>query len=288
MHLTKVTQYLGHKGSIYDLCYYGKDEVVISAGGDGWIVSWDIKSDAQDGHLIAHTGEQVFCIVIDEERDLLFAGAMSGQIYVIDLNSRDILKRIDFHKKAVFNFEINGDRLYAVSSDGFVSMWDLTTLQPLLSTQLSAYGLRCITLHDDFLYIGGSDGHIYIVDSLELTRSEILKSVHSSSIFCVSISNDLMYTGGRDAKLVRTDLRDQTTKVIDAHWYTINDLLVQPNAIVTASRDKRVRIWSLDDLSLLQSVEDHVNSVNALLSLPDGLMLVSAGDDRTMITQKVG
>lgn len=70
-----------------------------------------------------------------------------------------------------------------------------------------------------------------------------------------------------------------------AHWYTLNHIVFSPDGahFATASRDKTVKIWDAATFSLVKVLDvvrdnGHVNSVNRLMWLPDGL--VSASDDR--------
>ena len=79
---------------------------------------------------------------------------------------------------------------------------------------------------------------------------------------------------------------------IPAHNYAIYDIAFDPtgNYFATASRDKSVKIWDYNSLSVLERLEGndgkgHINSVNKLLWLEDGTLL-SAGDDRAVQSWK--
>ena len=82
-------------------------------------------------------------------------------------------------------------------------------------------------------------------------------------------------------------------RTLDAHWFTINKIGAIPelSAFATASRDKTWRLWSTDDFELLKSIDvqkgGHINSVNALVWIPEAGLMVSAGDDRLIRMFKV-
>ncbi|HPN71748.1 MAG TPA: hypothetical protein PLZ32_19615, partial [Saprospiraceae bacterium] len=133
---------------------------------------------------------------------------------------------------------------------------------------------------------GGSDLYLYVIHSETLKITQKLKA-HNSSIFTIKINeNGKIYTGGRDALLNMWSLEDGTfelLKSIPAHMYTINDILLHNDLVITASRDKKIRIWT-SDLTIIQSLdykdEGHLNSVNSLIFDKELGLLFSAGDDR--------
>jgi WD40 repeat protein len=52
--------------------------------------------------------------------------------------------------------------------------------------------------------------------------------------------------------------------------------------VVSASRDRTLKVWDLDSGGLLATLEGHVDWVNACALTPDGRRVVSASADQTL------
>ena len=77
---------------------------------------------------------------------------------------------------------------------------------------------------------------------------------------------------------------------IPAHNYMIYDLQFIGEYLLSASRDKTIKCWNANDLSILQRLDfkskGHKHSVNALVILSTD-SFVSCSDDRQVISWKV-
>jgi len=85
----------------------------------------------------------------------------------------------------------------------------------------------------------------------------------------------------------------EEVKSIPAHNFAIYDIVFDPSGkyFATASRDKSVKIWDYELMSVLERLEGndgkgHINSVNKLMWMQDGTLL-SAGDDRAIQSWKI-
>jgi WD40 repeat protein len=62
-------------------------------------------------------------------------------------------------------------------------------------------------------------------------------------------------------------------------------MVIFENFILTASRDKKIRVWDTNFI-LLQSIDvqqgGHLNSVNSISVMTDSKKLISCSDDRTI------
>jgi WD40 repeat protein len=79
-----------------------------------------------------------------------------------------------------------------------------------------------------------------------------------------------------------------------AHLFTINNIAFHPTEPIfaTASRDKMIKIWDLNNYKLLKVIDvikfgGHINSVNKLLWSTFNNLLISVSDDRTVIVWKI-
>lgn len=299
LQVNKIAQLTGHKSGIYIIRPGLNDNEIITAGGDGWIVTWDLDQ-AQDGQLIAKTDHQLFSLCPMLDRQQLVAGDMNGGVHWIDLNNSENTKGVAHHKKGVFAIHRIDDVIYTLGGDGILSKWDINSRRATDSIRLSYKSLRCLAYDpvSENLAIGSSDQTIYILNAKTLAIVKVISEAHDNSIFCLQYLPDghHIISGGRDAHLKVWDLQHGQEKVFDeaAHLFTINSISAQPSGkyFATGSRDKSVKIWDATNFKLLKVLESprdhgHVNSVNHLLWTNHKNYLLSCSDDRSIIIWEV-
>lgn len=280
----------GHKSAIYKLIDFPKCRKILSAGGDGWIASWDKSSDQPNGVLVAEVGEQIFSMSYDENSGLLAVGGMSGSLYWLDIDHNRIVKNIRLHKRSIFSCFTIDDHLYTLGGDGSMIIWDYKKLEAVHIQLISVQGLRCLAFSPSakLIAIGSSDHCIYILEADSYKLVHKLENAHDNSVFTLKfLSDTLLLSGGRDAILRLWDINElREVRSINAHWYTINDIchIVDFDIVVTASRDKTVRFWNVSSFSPITTIDlqrnGHTNSVNCLFWDNENHLLFTAGDDR--------
>ena len=127
-----------------------------------------------------------------------------------------------------------------------------------------------------------------MIEGQSLQIIHVITQAHDNSVFCIEIIDEnTIISGGRDAICHIWDTKDYSKKeTISAHWFTVNKIVSMPeiSAFATASRDKTWRLWHAGDCSLLKSIDvqkgGHVHSVNTMVWIPEGKLILTAGDDR--------
>jgi len=284
----------GHRSAVYALSHGMTDRHVLSAGGDGWIVSWNLDAP-ETGRVLASIETQVFSLVSFPEKNLVIAGNMHGGLHWIDLAQPEKTRNIQHHVKGVYDLKTHGQWLFSAGGDGALTRWSLEEMRSVESFHLSNKALRSIAVATtrSELAVGAADGSIYLLDLETLALKHILLHAHTPSVFalCYTPDEQRLLSGGRDAMLRAWDMGNANPPVLlseqPAHWFTLNHIVLSPdgNYFATASRDKTVKIWDVATLKLLRvfdPVRDggHINSVNRLLWLPG--TLISCSDDRTV------
>jgi WD40 repeat protein len=294
LNADKIIQLTGHRSSVYCLADIPGSAYFLSAGGDGWIVLWNKSGKEENGTLVATVEGKIFSMVFDHSRNLLVAGDMDGHLYWIDLENKTILKRLIVHKGSVFSIKIWDNKIWTCGGDGYLCVLDPTVMMVQNSIRLSSQGLRCIEFVKDKIVVGGSDNQIRILDPLSLDTEKVMNNAHHNSIFTMWYDGEsILYSGGRDAELKLWDISDwKEIKKMPAHWFTINKIIpAGDNNLITVSRDKSIRIWNRNDMTLLKSLSfdkgGHINSVNDAVYFGELNHFVTCGDDRSLILWKI-
>lgn len=301
MQLERTHTCTGHRASVYALAPGRDNRHFLSAGGDGWVVEWNLDNP-ETGLLVASTDSNIFslCRLPDAQ---LAAGNMNGGLHWINLREPEKARLVQSHKKGIFDLRVIGNRLFSVGGDGVLTVWNIGSQYPEMSIQLSAAALRCIayTPERDELAVGSSDNRIIFLNASSLAVTGEIRDAHTNSVFSLAYAPDgkTLLSGSRDAFLRIHSLsdagnwmRDPRSPDLAAHLFTINHIVFSPDAslFATASRDKTIKLWDFQTGELLKVTDvirygGHVNSVNRLLWTEDALL--SASDDRTVSIWKV-
>ena len=283
------TQLEGHKQGVYALLNLRGSSVIVSAGGDGAVVKWDLDETGPvrmnpepsvAGVLFAQLPEPVFCLM--EGLDgVIWAGTQGGLVF--KLVSGEAPRMIKLGTSSVFFISrwMDGRIAVGLGSGELVFLDD--ELQLLDRKSLGKKSLRCC-LGDRGL-IGGSDGLIWRLDA----QGDILKrwDANSPSVFCLAEDSEGdIVSGGRDALLMWMGEDGGLKQEVKAHLFTIHALAGSDLGwLASGSMDKTVKVWDRNSGALLKVIDrekypsrGHSHSVNALCWV--GRLLASAGDDK--------
>lgn len=265
------------------------------------VIEWSGKEPDQ-GALLARLGIQIFSIAQHPVSGHVIAGDMNGKVHWFRPGVDRAPMVFQAHRCGVFDIRIIGGRVLTTGGDGRLCRWpeDGPLDRGLEFAELSSKSLRCMALHPggELLAVGSSDQNIYLLDLDSFVTRGIIENAHDSSVFSLAWSDDgsYLYSGGRDAHLKVWEVGNSTYCVHDvqAHLFTLNalQLIAGGRLLVSASRDKTIRVWDAHSLELLKSLEavrdgGHRHSVNRLVWLDEPELLVSSSDDRQIIAWKV-
>jgi len=294
MKFEKEHSFLGHSSGVYALDYDGF--FVYSGSSDCYVTRWDLTINAQDKFSVKFDFP-VYALKLVNNNQHLIVGLASGDIHIFDLTARIELKFFQQHKEAVFciQYNVHLNQFYAADAIGNVSVWDAKTFGLLGYFPLDCGKIRRIAVDStgEKLAIACQDGTIRIIDSI--TFNELNRLIaHENGVGAVIFSPEnpsILYSGGKDALLKKWDLRyNQVELEIPAHNYMIYDLQFIGEYLLSSSRDKTIKCWNANDLSILQRLDfkskGHKHSVNALVTLSTD-SFVSCSDDRQVISWKV-
>jgi len=297
--VTKIQQFSGHLHSVYALTRGRNPETFFSGSADGIVAEWNLRSHEKN-HAVLRSSNPVYSLLYVAEKNYLFVGLNNGDIQIIDLEKNVLAKSISIHKGPVFDMQLqpDGTKIIAVGGEGLLSIWSTETLECLSTIKISDQRLRAVAFHPDGsqFAVGSNDQKIRVFATSSLEKIAGWEA-HASSVFTLEYDHqgNFLYSGGKDARLKKWDahLDYMLSHEVNAHFFSVNHLLFSPDHahLATASRDKTIRLWKADDLSLLKVVDKyrrdgHVASVNKLLWIsPEELL--SGEDDKTILDWKI-
>ena len=293
MSVKKQQEILGHAGAIYTCAC--KDGFVYTGSGDNYVARWNLETGEQDKFAIKFE-ESVYSLVFLNDT-ILVVGLANGHIHMFDLEQNQEIKFFTQHTKAIFALAFNEKKsqLYAADADGNLSIWDSEKLSLLIYLPLDAGKIRDIAIsnNSENFSLACQDGTIRIFESgffNEIHTIDAHKNGTTALLYHPSKENRLI-SGGKDAMLRIWDLRtEKCLEEIPAHNFAIYSIQVVNNGetIVTASRDKTIKVWSQDlkfQERLDLKVGGHKHSVNKIRPI-DSKHFVSVSDDKKIIVWK--
>jgi WD repeat-containing protein 61 len=298
IHITKKFTFSGHNTAVYALCNGPDETSFISGSGDKYIAQWNLFNGTQE-KFSAKLPSPVFSLLPMYNFNQVWVGTGNGHIHVLDLKKREEIHAFKFHSIQVFDMKYSEKLglVFSCGGDGTVSCYDAQQLKHLHSQKFSDVKIRSIEFYGDSLLLAEGSGKTIVVNPHDLSvEHEFVSHKLATNCYFADESNGLLYSGGRDAHLNLWDIKNNyfLLKSLPAHNYAIYRIVDVPRygIIATASRDKTIKLWEKDTLQIVQRIgkeshEGHSFSVNAMIWNEGMRTLVSAGDDRTIISWEI-
>jgi len=146
----------------------------------------------------------------------------------------------------------------------------------------------------EYFSLAGQDGYLRMFESSYFNEINTIKAHQNgaTSVLFHPQNVDWLLSGGKDALLKIWNWKEEIElQNVVAHTFAIYDLLAinEKKTIVSASRDKHVKIWSIEENGLFKiqqrldfKLGGHKHSVNALARINEEAF-VSCSDDKRLI-----
>jgi len=210
----------------------------------GWVTCIATALDNPDLLLTGSRDKSIIVWNLERKTTIDRSGAQRNEVY------GKMRRRLVGHNHFISDIDLSADRQYALSAswDGTLRLWNLKTGETRRRFQ----------------------GH----------KKDVLSVAFSSD-------NRQIVSGSRDhtVKVWNTvGVCKETMDGQNAHSDWVTCVRFSPNAedpvIVSAGRDKIVKVWSLKDFSLRHNLKDgHISYVNTVTVSPDGSLCASGGKD---------
>lgn len=269
----------GHQGVVWSMCT--KNKKLFSAGGDSVIKVWDLETLSRGciKTIQGHTGE-IHAITV--EGDVLFTGGADNTIQlwsVQDFTNLNCIKNA--HDNTISSMVIVGGNLFS-SSFSLIKVWDAKTLKLKHTMSGLHHWVRTLALNPerDKLYSGSHN----TVDIWDVNEPFSLKGKvdhQFGSVYSLAITTKYIIAGTIKHGIQVFDVKSyQYIQELRMHIDTIHCLVTPPSGrfLFSASGDKCIQIWNLENMLPTQSLQRHDGSVNTLLLYGD--FLFSGSEDK--------
>lgn len=293
LKVEKLDTFSGHRDCIYTLERSGEKHRFFSAGGDGFIVRWNLqKPDV--GELIARVGHSIYAMAYQPENNQIWVIENSEGLHIIDIDTKKEVTSLKLVPTNYFDIKIYQNQAFIAGGDGVISVIDTNGFKFKKHIKASENSVRCLAINpvERELVAGYSDNTIKIFDLLSFELKNVILA-HTNSVFALKFSPDFRFllSGSRDARLKIWDSENayKLENEIVAHTFAINSIDYSPDGkrFVTCSMDKSVKVWDAHSFKLLKVIDrarhaGHGTSVNKVLWSDYHEQIVSCSDDRTI------
>jgi len=177
-----------------------------------------------------------------------------------------------------------GGLLVTSSGDGTVWIWDARTGELKAKAQGSRKPVFALSFSPDGSSIaaGGGDGLVRIWS----WRGELLQTLEKrqEAVLALAYSNDgeQIVSGGMGDSLTVHSLPGRSVRTFATGHGTVNRVIFSDKLLVSAGRDRALRLWEVETGRLAKTLDAHNDSVYILAMSANGRLLASGGRDGTV------
>lgn len=173
---------------------------------------------------------------------------------------------------------------YTAGNDKGIVEWDLSTKshkRVFKNVQRTVYALEIVP-ELNILYAGCNDGNLLVFD-LETTNLKTTLSLGSAifSLKYIPHKEELICTTEKGLVFILSTTENELVHQFHSGEAKVRSAAVHEklNLLATVSNDEQVRIYNLDDFTLIQEFKANTNGVGSISFSPDGSTLITGGRD---------
>ncbi|WP_017258258.1 WD40 repeat domain-containing protein [Pedobacter arcticus] len=173
---------------------------------------------------------------------------------------------------------------YTAGNDKGIVEWDLNSKshkRVFKNVKRTVYALEIIP-ELNTLYAGCNDGNLLIFD-LETTALKTTLSLGSAifSLKYISEKEELICTTEKGLIFIISTTENELVHQFQSGYSKVRSAAIHEklNLLATVSNDEYVRIYNLDDFTLIQEFQAHENGIGSVKFSPDGAKLITGGRD---------
>ena len=239
----------GHRGAVTDVSFVGSSNSVLSCSWDKTTRLWDRKN--MKGSLTLKHPSEVKALALSTKLGKGASGSRDGMVKVFSLTSLKSIRNLQAHHSDISGlaFLDEEQKIITASYDGTCRLWDLSTY----------------------------DAEKTLVKQKTRIRSLAVSKDETKAF--------LGYQNGRIVQVNISDVQDKTE--MSGHTDIVSALSADPSGqyIASASWDRTIRIWSLDDNTEIAHGQ-LVTGISSITWSIDGTVIFSADLSGSIVSWK--
>ncbi len=294
----------GPTDSVTQVVISPDSEIVAASSLDETLWMWRMSDGRLVNTLKGHT-DGVLTLAFSPDATLLVSGSSDRTVIIWRVDEGSLVRAIhDSFNGRVLRVAFSPDgSLFAMADDLCFIQIRRTASGVLLRSlaqpnclarlegTVSAWGLA-FSPDGEYILAGesrpccGGSLHQWAVDEVrapvklleyDLRFRDIVHSPDGSMLAVVFDSSPVFWLTNTDG--------GEPLRTFEGHSYQVNTVAFSPNGelLVSGSRDRKVRIWRVEDGALLYTLEGHASSVNDVTFSPDGGTIASCSEDGMVI-----
>lgn len=285
----------GHTGTLNCIQITPDSRLVISGSEDKSIRVWEIPSGKCLFTLTGHTVD-VTCLAVAPHSNFVVSGSWDHTVRVWDIHSGECMAVLEEHTDLVHTVAITPDERFILSGgdDPGVKIWcDLTTLAcPIFQEPALSY-----LLQRPISEAGNLEGQrkvekLIVQAEAKSKKDEIggLLDIYRQIQEISGFERNQRVLGvvsrtAREHRLTRRRPRSiWQHKLLREHRGGVTCLAMAPhnNAVISGSKDQKLKIWDIETGECLATLEGHEGPVSSIDVSPNGRFVVSGSGDKTL------
>ncbi|MFN6566413.1 WD40 repeat domain-containing protein [Dendronalium sp. ChiSLP03b] len=243
---------IGHTATIRSLVLTDNDKTLISGSDDGKIKIWNLQKN-QLVNTLFECNNPIWSVAITPDGSTIISGNEIGELRFWNFHTGKLLRTNQGHRGRIFTVAINPDAQVLATGgiDKKIKIWNLKTGALIRTISSHTNAVRSLTFSPDGQYLasGSWDKTIKVWN---WQTGELFQNLegHAGRVVSVNFSRDGKYlvSGGLDNKVKVWDLQSgKLLHTLSNHSDWVLGVATNSDKIVSASKDKTVKVWNFSD-----------------------------------------